>query len=192
MLKTVNRVLLTLAGLVLLAIGGAVLAAGLHLAVPSWWPWSGPHDVLLSTERRTKWRGDSWWWPAVIAAFAVIVLLALWWLLAQLRRSRLSEVLVDSGDGDGARLRGRALENVLAAEAESLHGVDSAMVRLTGRRTSPAARIGMSLAPHSEPVSALSDLTTGALAHARESAGLAGLPAEVQLRTVKHRARRVT
>ncbi|MFE2377834.1 alkaline shock response membrane anchor protein AmaP [Streptomyces sp. NPDC059398] len=192
MLKTVNRVLLTLAGLVLLALGGSVLAAGLNLSVPSWWPWSGPHDVLLSTARRTKWRGDSWWWPVVIAALAVIVLLALWWLLAQLRRPRLSEVLVDSGDGDGARLRGRALENALASEAESLHGVDRAVVRLTGRRTSPAARISMSLTAHSEPVSALSGLTTGALAHARESAGFARLPAEVRLRAVKHRARRVS
>ncbi|WP_406140898.1 alkaline shock response membrane anchor protein AmaP [Streptomyces sp. NBC_01089] len=192
MLKTVNRVLLTLAGLVLLCLGGAVLAAGLNLSVPSWWPWSGPHDVLLSTARRTKWRGDSWWWPVVIAALAVIVLLALWWLLAQLRRARLSEVLVDSRDGDGARLRGRAVENVLAAEAESLPGVDRAAVRLTGRRTSPSARIGMALSAHSEPVSTLSGLTTGALAHARESAGLAELPAEVRLRAVKHRARRVS
>ncbi|WP_328316793.1 alkaline shock response membrane anchor protein AmaP [Streptomyces sp. NBC_00388] len=192
MVKTVNRVLLTLAGLVLLALGGAVLAAGLHLSVPSWWPWNGPHDVLLSTARRTKWRGDSWWWPVVIAALAVIVLLALWWLLSQLRRSRLSEVLVDSGDGDGARLRGRALENAMAADAESLHGVDGAAVRLTGRRTSPAARIGLRLAAHAEPVTALSGLTTGTLAHARESAGLDSFPAEVRLRAVKHRPRRVS
>ncbi|WP_405781856.1 alkaline shock response membrane anchor protein AmaP [Streptomyces sp. NBC_00859] len=192
MLKTVNRVLLALAGLVLLALGGAVLAAGLNLSVPSWWPWNGPHDVLLSTARRTKWRGEGWWWPVVIAALAVILLLALWWLLSQLRRSRLSEVLVDSGDGHGARLRGRALENVMAAEAESLHGVDRAAARLTGRRTAPGARVGLVLAAHAQPLSALSELTAGALAHARESAGFAKLPAEVRLRAAKHRAQRVS
>ncbi|MGW3403842.1 alkaline shock response membrane anchor protein AmaP [Streptomyces zhihengii] len=134
MLRTVNRVVLALAGLVLLCTGGAVLAAGAGLDVPSWWPWSGPDDVLLSEAQRTRWRDEGWWWPVVIAVLAVLVVLALWWLLAQLRRARLSEVLVDSGDGEGALLRGRALEGVMAAEAESLEGVSAARVRLAGRR----------------------------------------------------------
>ncbi|MFJ3707824.1 alkaline shock response membrane anchor protein AmaP [Streptomyces sp. NBC_01387] len=191
MLRPVNRVLLCLAGLVLLALGGAVLAAGLNFSVPSWWPFDGPHDVLLSVADRDKWRKDGWWWPVVIAALAVIVLLALWWLLAQLRRARLSEVLVASGDGNGARLRGRALENVLSSEAESLRGVDRATVRLTGRRTAPEARVGLVLTAHAQPTAALSRLTTEALEHARASAGLAELPAEVRLRAAKHRAQRV-
>ncbi|MEV0096359.1 alkaline shock response membrane anchor protein AmaP [Streptomyces sp. NPDC050738] len=192
MLKSANRVLLALAGLVLLLVGGAVLATGLGWSVPSWWPWDGRHDVLLSTADRTRWRENGWWWPAVIAALAVVVLLALWWLLAQLRRSRLSEVLVDSGDGDGARLRGRALEGVLASEAEALHGVDRANVTLTGRRTAPEARIGLLLEAHAQPAAAVADLTSEALEHARASAGLTALPAVVRLRAVKHRAQRVS
>lgn len=192
MLKSVNRVLLCVAGLVLLALGGAVLAAGLDLSVPSWWPFSGPHDVLLSTSDRTRWRDEGWWWPAVIAALAIIVLLTLWWLLAQLRRSRLSEVLVDSGDGEGALLRGRALENVLSSEAEALHGVDRARVALRGRRTAPQARVALVLEAHAQPTTALAGLISGALAHARDSAGLAKLPAEVRLRAAKHRAQRVS
>lgn len=83
-------------------------------------------------------RDEGWWWPTVIAILAVLVVLALWWLLAQLRRGRLAEVLVDSGDGEGALLRGRALEGVLAAEAGHLDGVARAQVSLSGRMERPA------------------------------------------------------
>ncbi|MFG2601339.1 alkaline shock response membrane anchor protein AmaP [Streptomyces sp. NPDC048462] len=189
---TVNRVLLGLAGLVLVCVGSGVLAAATGLSVPSWWPWSGKNDVLLSEADRERWRSDGWWWPTVIAVLAVIVVLALWWLLAQLRRARLSEVLVDSGDGEGALLRGRALEGVLAAEAGGLDGVARAQVVLTGKRSAPQARIRLLMEPHAAPDEALGRLSDEALAHARDSAGLARLPAEVRLRAVKHRAERVS
>ncbi|MDK0518746.1 alkaline shock response membrane anchor protein AmaP [Streptomyces sp. ML-6] len=192
LLGTVNRVLLGLAGLVLLCVGGAVLAAGLGLSVPSWWPWYGRTDVLLSAADRERWRDQGWWWPTVIAALAVMVVLALWWFLAQLRRARLAEVLVDSGDGEGARLRGRALEGVLADEAGNLDGVARARVALTGRRSAPRVRIRLRMEPHAAPDETLGRLTDEALAHARESAGLAELPAEVRLRAVGHRAERVS
>lgn len=192
MLRVVNRVLLSLAGLALLCAGGAVLAAGAGLSVPSWWPYDGPDDVLLSEADRDRWRGEGWWWPTVIACLAVVVLLALWWLLAQLRRFHLTEVLVDSGDGEGALLRGRALEGVMERDAESLEGVSHATVTLTGRRSAPEARVRLLLEPHVAPGEALTRLTDEAVAHARDSAGLAALPAEVRLRAAKHRARRVS
>ncbi|TQK43689.1 hypothetical protein FBY35_5162 [Streptomyces sp. SLBN-118] len=192
MLGVINRVLLGLAGLVLLCVGGGVLAAGAGWAVPSWWPWDGPNDVLLSRADRYRWRDEGWWWPAVIAALAVIVLLALWWLIAQLRRARLAEVLVDSGDGEGALLRGRALEGVLESEAESLEGVSRAHVTLTGHRSTPSARVALLLEPHASPGESLQRLTDEAVGHARDSAGLEVLPAEVRLRAAKHGAQRVS
>ncbi|MET8826188.1 alkaline shock response membrane anchor protein AmaP [Streptomyces sp. NPDC004610] len=190
-LRTVNRILLGLLGLVLLVFGGSVLAIGLGVKPPSWWIYDGPDDVLLSDARRTRWRADDWWWPVVIAVLAVLVLLALWWLTALLRRRRLGEVLVDTGDGEGALLRGRALEQALASEAADLDGVDTAHVHLKGRRTAPQARVRLLLEPHVDPGTALHQLSAGALAHARDSAGLAALPAEVRLNAVKHRAERV-
>ncbi|MEU0137046.1 alkaline shock response membrane anchor protein AmaP [Streptomyces sp. NPDC006296] len=191
MIKTVNRILLGLAGLVLVVAGGAVLATGLGLSVPSWWPWDGTGDVLLSAADRTRWRDEGWWWPTVIAVLAVLVVLALWWLLAQLRRGRLAEVLVDSGDGQGALLRGRALEDALGDQARALDGVSEARATLTGRRTAPRARVRMLMEPHAAPGLALRGLAEGALTHARTSAGLDELPAEVRLKAVKHRAERV-
>ncbi|MEV7112112.1 alkaline shock response membrane anchor protein AmaP [Streptomyces anulatus] len=192
MRSTVNRVLLALAGLVLVVVGGAVLAAGLGASVPSWWPWDGKTDVLLSTADRQRWRDEGWWWPTVIAVLAVLVVLALWWFLAQLRRGRLADVLVDSGDGEGAQLRGRALEGVLAGEAGSLDGVARAQAMLTGRPTAPRVRVRLLMEPHAAPLGTLNAVVDGALAHARNSAGLDGLPAEVRLKAVKHRAERVS
>lgn len=189
--RTVNRVLLGLFGLVLLCGGGVVVAQSQGWAVPGWWPYDGPHDVLLTRANRQRYRDDGWWWPVIIAALTVIVVLALWWFLAQLRRARLAEVLVDSGDGEGALLRGRALEGVLEGEAESLDGVARARTRLTGRRTAPEARIRLLLEPHAAPGDAMHRLTEQALARARDSAGLETLPAEVRLRAAKHPAERV-
>ncbi|MFD4026593.1 alkaline shock response membrane anchor protein AmaP [Streptomyces sp. NPDC058576] len=192
MRSTVNRVLLALAGLVLVVVGGAVLAAGLGVSLPSWWPWDGKNDVLLSAADRHRWRDEGWWWPTVIAVLAVLVVLALWWFLAQLRRGRLAEVLVDSGDGEGAQLRGRALEGVLAGEAGELDGVARAQAMLTGRRTAPRARLRLLMEPHAAPLGTLEAVADGALTHARDSAGLDALPAEVRLKAVKHRAERVS
>ncbi|MEV0209615.1 MULTISPECIES: alkaline shock response membrane anchor protein AmaP [unclassified Streptomyces] len=191
-LRTVNRVLIGLIGLVLLVLGGSVLAVGLGVRPPSWWIHDGRHDVLLSAAERTRWRDEGWWWPTVLAVLAVVVLLALWWLTAVLRRRRLAEVLVDTGDGEGALLRGRALEGVLAGEANRLEGVAHAHVRLTGARTAPRSRVQLELEPHVDPGTALHHLTTESLTHARNSAGLATFPAEVHLKAVKHRAERVS
>ncbi|GAA3782259.1 alkaline shock response membrane anchor protein AmaP [Streptomyces phyllanthi] len=192
MLRIVNRVLLGLAGLVLVVAGGSVLVVGLGVDPPSWWLHDGPHDVLLSDAERTRWRDEGWWWPAVIAALAALLLCLLWWLTAVLRRHRLHEVLVDTGDGEGALLRGRALEGVLAGEAGQLDGVERAHVELTGRRSAPEARVRLVLEPHADPGDALRRLTAEAVTHARTSAGLAALPAWVRLRAVKHRAERVS
>ncbi|MEU7325551.1 alkaline shock response membrane anchor protein AmaP [Streptomyces griseoviridis] len=191
-LRGVNRILLALVGLILLVAGGSVLAVGLGANPPSWWVYGSRHDVLLSHAQRTRWRADGWWWPTVIAVLAVLVLLALWWLAAVLRRRRLAEVLVDTRDGEGARLRGGALEDVFADQTSRLDGVARARVRLRGSRGAPAARLRLLLEPHVDPGTTLQDIATGPLAHARDSARLAELPTEIRVRAVKHRAERVS
>ncbi|KUM89670.1 MULTISPECIES: alkaline shock response membrane anchor protein AmaP [Streptomyces] len=192
MSRTVNRVLIGLVGLVLLAVGGSVLAVGLGVDPPSWWIHDGKKDVLLSDAERTRWDGEGWWWPTVIAALALVVLLTLWWLTAVLRRRRLTEVRVNTGDGEGALLRGRALEGVLEGEAAELDGVHRAHARLTGRPDTPGTRVRLLLEPHADPGTTLNHLTTQALAHARNSAGLDSLPSEVRMTGAKHKAERVS
>ncbi|MFB7257377.1 alkaline shock response membrane anchor protein AmaP [Streptomyces nojiriensis] len=185
MLATVNRILLAVAGAVLVAVGIVVLTG--------WWPLHGRHAPLLSEQTRNRyWHAEGWWWWAVLAALAVGVLLALWWLLSQLRRPRLQAVVVDTGDGAFAMLRGRALEEAVAAEAGALEGVAGCRVALRGRRGSPALRVALELEPHAVPADALAAVAGPVLTHARTSAGLPELPAEARLKVTSHRARRVT
>ncbi|MFD9164116.1 alkaline shock response membrane anchor protein AmaP [Streptomyces sp. NPDC059558] len=185
MLGTVNRILLAVTGAVLLAVGIVVLTGA--------WPLHGRHAPLLSEETRSRyWHADGWWWWAVAAGLAVGVLLALWWLLSQLRRSRLGAVVVDSGDGAFALLRGRALEEAVAAEAGAVDGVAGCRVALRGRRGSPALRVALQLEPHAVPADALAAVAGPVLTHARTSAGLPELPAEARLKVTSHRAQRVT
>ncbi|MBA0050497.1 alkaline shock response membrane anchor protein AmaP [Streptomyces sp. AJS327] len=201
MLRVVNRVLLGLTGLLSLAVGLALLAGGFELphrwglGLPSDWPWARGGDVPLAEGDRTRWRDTGWWWPVVIGVLSALVLLTLWWVLAQARRRRLGEVLIaapeGSEEGVAGLLRGRALEDALTADAEGQPGVERARVTLTGRRTGPRTRIGLLLAPHAEPGPAVRQLHGEALEHARSSIGVAALPAEVRLRSARHRARRV-
>lgn len=197
MRTTINRILLGLTGLVLLALGLAVLIGSLDLqrrwdfTLPSSWPFQGPKDVLLSAHDRTRYRSRGWWWPTVIAALGVLFLGALWWLLAQVRTRRLRQLRIDSGDGQGALVRGRAVENVLAAECEAYDGVEWAGGTLIRKRRVPQARLVLGLAPHATPVEVVNGLDADVLERARSSAGLEALPAEARLRVVRHRASRV-
>jgi hypothetical protein len=195
---TVNRVLLGLTGLVLLVLGLSVLVGSLDLQrhwdfmLPHWWPYMGPDDVLLTESDRTRYRSNDWWWPAVIAVLGVLLLASLWWLLAQARTRRLRQIRVDSGDGQGALLRGRALEGVLTAESGAYEGVEWAHAALVGKRGTPEARLVLGLAPHATPDEVVAGLDASVLERARSSAGLDRLPAEARLRAVRHRAARVS
>ncbi|MEU9182387.1 alkaline shock response membrane anchor protein AmaP [Streptomyces sp. NPDC048550] len=189
MLATVNRILLGIVGLVLLAAGVGLLAA--------FRPLGGRHEPLLTEATRQRfWHAGGWWW-AVLAGLGVCVVLALWWLLAQLRRPRLPALVVDTGDGAFAVLRGRALEEAVAAEAGALDGVARCSVVLRGRqgrrsrRSAPELQVELELEPHAVPADALAALAGPVLQHARRSAGLPGLPAEARFRITSHRARRV-
>lgn len=198
MRTTLNRVLLALAGLVLLAVGLAVLIGGLDLqrhwgfTMPGWWPFTGPDDVLLTDSSRTRYRSDDWWWPVVFVVLGALVLGSLWWLLAQTRTRRVRQLLLESGDGQGAQLRGRAVEQMLAAESDAYDGVAWAGARLIGRRGAPEARLVLGLEPHATPMEVVAGLDDSVLTAARTSTGLDGLSAEARLRVVRHRAARVT
>ncbi|MEU6315380.1 alkaline shock response membrane anchor protein AmaP [Streptomyces sp. NPDC047014] len=185
MLGTVNRILLAVAGAVLLAAGVVLLTAVRPLhgrAAP----------LLTAADRRRYLHADGWWFWVLLAALAVVLVLALWWLLAQLKRTRLRTVPVDTGDGTFAVLRGRALADAVAAEAGALDGVAGCRVALRGRRGSPALRVAVELEPHAVPADTLAGLAGPVLGHARTSAGLADLPAEARFKVSSHRARRVS
>ncbi|MFF4652277.1 alkaline shock response membrane anchor protein AmaP [Streptomyces sp. NPDC001380] len=199
---TTNRILLALAGLLLLGGGLLVLTAGLDLyrrwslGPPSGWPLTGPHDVLLGAGDRERWSSQGWWWwPAVIAALAVVALLALGWLLAQLRRPRPGRLPVwgTSPGGEpeeGVEVRDGALGDAIAAEAAGLPGVVQAGARMSGRAARPEARVDLALGTGGSPRETLRALADGPLERARRSAGWRRLPADVRFSVARHGPRR--
>ncbi|WP_405580017.1 alkaline shock response membrane anchor protein AmaP [Streptomyces sp. NBC_01190] len=195
---TANRILLGLVGLLLLALGLAVLIGSSDLQthwdfrLPPAWPFSGPKDVLLTNHDRTLYTSDDWWWPVGIAFLSVMLLASLIWLLAQLRTGRLRQLRIDTEDEQGALIRGQALERVLTDEAEAYDGVEWAGATILERDGAPRARLVLGLAPHATPRDVVAGLDDEVLANARTSAALRELPAEVRLRAVRHRARRVS
>ncbi|QMU71928.1 alkaline shock response membrane anchor protein AmaP [Streptacidiphilus sp. P02-A3a] len=202
--SVVNRTLLAVAGILLLGGGALALIGGLnldarwHLGLPHGWPWTDPHQAVLSPAERTRWRGSSWWWPVVFGSLAVAALLALWWLLVQLGRGRAGDLPVPSpfadrtrGRRSGTLVRGNALARAVGTDVAQLPGVSAARVRLLGHAARPKAGMALRLTPGTGAAEALRSLGQGPVARARASTGLTALPVEVRIRAENGPAGRV-
>ncbi|MFJ9598243.1 alkaline shock response membrane anchor protein AmaP [Streptomyces virginiae] len=193
--SVINRVLLALAGLVLLGTGLLVLAGGfdlyrhLRMTPPAGWPLTSRQDVLLDHADRTRWTDQVWWWPAVIAVLAVVTVLALWWLLAQLRRTHPGALSVGTPALDGVELTEGALGDAVAADTERLPGVRRARARMDGPSHRPEAHLDITLTPDAEPGPVLQALHDGPLQRARQTVGRT-LPATTRLRMAAHKPHR--
>ncbi|MDH6706201.1 hypothetical protein P3T27_002924 [Kitasatospora sp. MAA19] len=203
---TVNRVLLGVVGLVLLAAGVLVLAGGLDLYrwlgadPPSWWPLTSPDQPVVSARSRTRWVDSTWWWPTVIGGLAVLVVGTAWWLAAQLRRSGSASIAVPTPGAGGLRLRvrTRALEEALETGTATLPEVERAGVRLVRAPGHPRLRGAVRLTPGGDPAALVEHFDTGPRADARTSLGWPELPADLRIRVLqaapaesrRHRGRR--
>ncbi|MFF2955777.1 alkaline shock response membrane anchor protein AmaP [Kitasatospora sp. NPDC057965] len=192
---TVNRLLLGVVGLALLAAGALVLAGGLdlygHLGVdpPSWWPLTSPDQPVLSASSRTRWAGSAWWWPVVITGLAVVVTGTAWWLVAQLRRSGPTTVVLPTPGAPGLRLRlrTRALEEAVESGAVELPEVERVGVRLVRGARHPRLRAAVRMTPGGDPAALAEHFETGPRAGALTSLGLPDLPADLRIRVIAAR-----
>ncbi|MGV9267744.1 alkaline shock response membrane anchor protein AmaP [Kitasatospora sp. NPDC003701] len=188
--STVNRVLLGVVGVLLLAAGVLVLAGGLDLYarlgldMPGWWPLTSPDRPVVSAGSRTRWADESWWWPAVIAGLVLVVAGTAWWLFAQLRRSGPATIVLPTPGASGLRLRlrTRALEEALETGTVALPEVERVSVRLL--RGQPRLRAAVRLTPGGDPAELVEHFETGPRSNATASLGLADLPADLRIRVL--------
>jgi hypothetical protein len=171
-----NRILLSLLGLLLLAGGVAGILAGtgvLGADVPDRRVLSGEF-VDLVRENAT------WLWPAAALVGVLLALLALRWLLGQLRTDRIDELdLTDERNVGEVRLQAGALTDAVVDAVEDCPGVDSASARLIRRKRRETLLVHVRLADRADLAAARRTLAEGPLADLRSALGGTDWPAVV-------------
>jgi hypothetical protein len=187
-----NRVLLTLIGLIVLAIGiGGLLAAGGVFGA------TFQHRRLFDNPFSRYFSDNgSWLWPTIAAAAFVVMLLCLIWLLRVLFGSdRAGDIAVptiarSSGDpahGDGVhvggrtRLRPSALTQALTQEIETYHGVTAARARVLGDPLEPTLAVEVTTSRRADVAYLVQRIEHEALAHARQALDKPHLPVRLDI-----------
>lgn len=198
-----NRVLLSIIGLIALALGcaGLLAAGGVFGEVFA-------HRRLVDNRfSRYFSENGTWLWPTLGAVAFVIMLLALIWLLRLLfSNDRTSDIAVASGPaqgamtadqaGTGARgggdlaggraaghttLQASALTAAVAQEIEGYHAVTAARARVLGDPTDPTLAIDVTATRRADLPALIERIEREAISHAREALERAHLPVKLDI-----------
>lgn len=167
----VDRTLLTLVGLALVA-GGAMLVA----VRAGWLPAVAPPDAVVDVSGATAAVAETWWAGACAVAALVLVALGLWWLLAHRPGPRTAVLtLPGSRSGDRLRVAPDAVTRAATADVEADPQVRSASLGLRQERGALVLTGRVRAAPRADvaALGALVDETTRRTAQvlSREVAG---------------------
>jgi hypothetical protein len=173
-----NRFMLTLLGLLLLAAGGAAMAASTGVFGDSF-----SHRVLTANRVSNYVGGHGWLWPVIAVGCGLIALACLRWLLALLASTdRAGDIVVgDSTDEGTTVLKPAALIDALTSEVSAYHGVDSAKGRVIGDGRGPEVVLTVSTAPAADLRALHERIEAEAFAHTRRAAGNPALPIQLEL-----------
>ncbi len=177
----VNRSVLALLGLLLLAAGGLGLAL-------SFGAFGSGERPLLPQPVRDFARDQPWFWWAVAGVCLLLALPGLRWLLAQLRTDRVSRLDLTTDDRDGlTTVHAGALTNAVEAEVEGLRGVSGASASLLergGRRLV----LAVDLAEYADIAEVRQTTEDRVVGHARQAIDDPDLLVDVELRPGRARA----
>lgn len=174
-----NRLGLTVLGLVLLAAGGLALARSLGAFGEG-----AAGDPVLAPGVRDFAADQGWFWPVLGAAGVVLALLGLAWLLAQGRSERLHGLTMEAGGPDegATRLPAKVVAAAVERDVNGLPGVDKATARLLGGRDHPRLLLNVAYSSHADLASLRRHLTEEVLPRVRTALEREKLPAMVRLR----------
>lgn len=144
-----DRVVLTLIGLVVIALGVAM--AAWWLAVDRNVSIGGTWTSRLSTAELSEYLHAPWWPWAITSAGVVMILLGLRWLLAHQSRNGIDELRLD-GSGPSGQLVAAA-PPIMAAAAQwmtQIPGVRSASGRFEVDRGTPVGRLDVTVEPRAD------------------------------------------
>ena len=134
-----NRVVLVLIGLVLLAIGGYGLLRGFGGLGDE----EAEQPVLLESVRDFVGRHDAWFWPAAAAASLLLAWLGYRWLRAQVPpRQPVGALELSDGDESGRIvLEPAGLAHAVEADLAQERGVTAAAVQILSHGDEPEVRV---------------------------------------------------
>jgi hypothetical protein len=171
-----NRIGLTVLGLVLGLAGGAALARALGALGRD-----AARTPLLGVGVQAFVRGHQWFWPAAAATGIVLGVLGLAWLVALLRVDRVPELRLESGVSGVTRMAGGPAGRAVAAQVGEYPGVRRAHATLRGRSEAPRLDLRVSTTRPEDLSGLMARLHDEAVPDLRATLGLNRLPALVRL-----------
>jgi hypothetical protein len=182
--NVINRVVLTVLGLLLLAAGGIGLALG--AGVFGEWRTTDP---VLPQKVSTFPDGRPWFWWAVAGVLLLIAVLALLWLLTQLKTDRTTRLDRTTNARDGyTTLHASALTNAVEDDALDITGVTGASANVHEHR-GQRVFLRVELADSANIAEVRIRLEDEVVAHLREGVGDPPFTVTIQLRPAASRTR---
>lgn len=123
----VNRALLTLIGVLLLAVGTAAL---LH-STGALGRARRESPVLASPTVSWYAAHGSWFWPTLAGVAALVLILAVWWASAQIRLNGAGLIALDRHPGGAVTVTGGHLAECIERDAAAQPEIERARVHLT-------------------------------------------------------------
>ena len=174
-----NRIALIVLGLLLLAAGGAGMAAS-----------TGVFGADFS--RRTLFANPAssffsqhggWLWPAIAGGCLLLALACLWWILVLVASTdRAGDLTIPGATDQGTTiLRPAAVTDALTREISAYHGVDAVKGRIIGDGRDPQIVLTVSPSPVADLPALHHRIETEALAHARQALDKPSLPIQLDL-----------
>jgi hypothetical protein len=174
-----NRLLLAMAGLLVLAAGGAGMAASSGVFGAGF-----ARRTLLDNRVSGYFsHHGGWLWPAIAGACLLLALACLRWILALLvSTDRAGDITIPGSADQGTTIvQPAALTDALTREISAYRGVDAAKGRVIGDDRSPEIVLTVSATPSADLHALHRRIEAEALAHARQALGKPSLPIQLDL-----------
>lgn len=186
-LDRVNRVLILLIGLALLAAGAAALVTGL-----GGFGQSAADRAVLDGESDRWLRENSWVWWALAGLCLLVAVLALRWLFAQLTTNRISRVVLQRDRAEGHTVvRRTAISAAVEDDVEAFYGVRHARLELYGAQAAPTARLVVDVEDRADLSELRERIEREAVPSLRRCLDSPSLPVHALLRLRGDRSRRL-
>ncbi|MFE9204032.1 alkaline shock response membrane anchor protein AmaP [Micromonospora sp. NPDC007230] len=184
-----NRIVLTLLALVLLAAGVAILLAGADVYGRGF----SRRHLLDNPATRFVGAHGGWFWPVAGVAAAIVALLGLRWLAAVVTTEPSQRRINISTNGDSGRtvLDSGALADAVKAEVEDCPGVDEVDTRLSGSPYTPRLALTVTADPDADIAALRERLEALVLPRIRYALGRPDLPVTLDLTQRTRRRTRV-